>query len=165
MGNSKEVELITKYFLKPEEATELKEELVNVSVGLIVEGRSKGEIMEFILDQSVLIKNKPDALNLIQQAIGRLEEMTKQDAASVVASHTEAYEMIFAWFKSIRNTSGANKALKAKERLAGIFKENKLTVNQKINTVIEREVVYDYSRLTASELKDFNFLTDKGTMK
>lgn len=139
-----------------------KQELVTKIIGWIADDRlNKAKVKELIISNCPVQLSDDDATQLIRYAILRMEEIGKQEAAVVVANHMEIYEQIYDYFHSIGKIDGMNKAMRQKEKLAGIFKDKKLVINHKKNTVIERTVEYDMSRLTPDEEKLFKELINE----
>lgn len=137
--------------------------LVDQIIKWICEGKSKGYIIQ------KLTKGKPEkdqesieyAIKLIKEAISQLNEICNLPASETSKFHIEHYEKIYDYFKNIRHTQGANKALKAKERLKRIFQMPKMTINQNIQTTISNSLKYDISKLSEKQRTRMQFLLNK----
>ncbi len=145
----------------PSLSSEQKQNLLNDVVGWIVSGKAKGEVQSLIKANSPIKLNKQDVDELIEKAKSVIEEITKEGPGEVIKKHVAIYEHIYAYFESINHVQGMNKALKAKERLVGVSKGNRVTINQ--TTIIEKVVSYDTSRLNETEKKRLEYLINKAT--
>lgn len=134
-----------------------KEDLINSVITCITHGKSKGAIIDRLVSENK-IESIEIAHNLIQQALDRLNEMCNVAPQETIKAHIQFYELIFDYFKKINHTQGANRALRAKERLKGIFQNPKMTINQNIKTTINVEPKYDTSRLAEGQLTRLEFL-------
>ena len=119
--------------------TEQQEQLIDDIQEWIISGVSRGDVRKKLMDDQKI--NQQDADLLIEESMTRIAENVLQDPKVVIADHIKKYEEIFAYFKKVGYVQGMNKALKAKEKLLGILKnQNKLVVNNSKNIVVEKKV-------------------------
>lgn len=140
----------------------IKNNVVDQILKWIVDGKSKGYIIQ------KLIKDKPDdqesykyAINLIDDSIRKLNEICNVPPIETIKVHVGHYERIYDYFKSIDHTVGANRALKAKEKLKGLFQSPKMTINQNTRTIISNDVKYDTTKLSTEQFIRLEFLLKK----
>jgi hypothetical protein len=139
-----------------------KEELITTIIEWILNGVPKWKVKENILLHAPVELNDNDATELIRFAIARMEEISKQDAQVVINTHIELYEEIYKYFIKVGFVQGANKALKAKEKLSGLIKDKKeWVINQKKKTIVNKVVEYDTSRLNPEQKKLLEELYNK----
>lgn len=139
-----------------------KEDLTTKTIEWILEGRSRAEVKEFIYTMSPVKLETQHADRIINYALLRISEITKQEVPTVLAIHVEWYEQIYKYFESIDNASGMNKALRGKEKLLIKTKTSSLTINAKKTTIIERKVEYDMDKLNQQEKNRMTELINKG---
>lgn len=140
----------------------LEKRLINQIIKWITEGMNKGEIIEKITMRLKADKNAEKlSHHLIAKAIFQLTEFSNSDPSETIKAHLEIYESIYDYFKSIKNIQGANKALRAKEKLKGIIQNQRVVINQNTVTEISVNPQYDISRLTDEEQKRMNYLLNK----
>jgi hypothetical protein len=129
-----------------------KEELTTKIINWILDRADKSQIRDNIILHAPVSLTNDDATELIRYAIARMEEISKQDAEIDFAVHSRKYDEIANYFRSIGHAQGEIKAMKAKEKLAGIFKgKNSVTANVKKKTVITKVVEYDTSKLNPAQ--------------
>lgn len=126
----------------------------------MAEGHSKGEIKKLIKSYLPALSER-NITNILDKAILKIEELSKQDIPVIVSLHLANYERIYEYFKSINHAQGMNKALRAKEKLLGLLKEKKLVINQNKTTIIEKTVEYDVSKLSPEKQKRLEYLLNK----
>lgn len=150
----------------PKEMNELEEKIeksvINQIIKWITEGKSKGDIMQKLTKHDAEDqKSFNNAQKLINKAIMQLNDLCSTNPQETIKAHLETYEKIFDYFRNINHTQGANRALKAKEKLKGILQNQKMIINQTIETKIETEVKYDTSVLNKAELERLHYLLNK----
>lgn len=140
----------------------IKKNIVDQIIKWITDGKSKGYIIqELTKEQPNDQESNKYAINLIDEAIRKLNEICNVPPAETIKVHVEHYERIYDYFKSIGHRVGANRALKAKEKLKGIFQSPKMTINQNIRTIVSNDVKYDTTKLSTEQLIRFEFLLKK----
>lgn len=98
-------------------------------------------------------------ITLCQQ---QLREAASVDTGLLVDLHIQFYEEAWQYFHEHDNQFGKNAALKAKERLLGLHKENNtVEINNRTNIEIETEEKYDLTKLTAQEQQILQSLIEK----
>lgn len=140
----------------------LHKSIINQTIKWITEGVTKGEIIQRIKKRLKEDKNAEKlAQDLIAKAINQLNEFSNSDPNETIKAHLEIYETIYDYFKSIKNIQGANKALRAKEKLKGIIQNQRVVINQNIETEISVYPKYDISKLNEEEQNRMNYLLNK----
>lgn len=140
----------------------LEKSVINQIIKWITEGVTKGEIIQRIKKSLKEDKNAEKlAHNLIEKAINQLSEFSNSDPSETIKAHLEMYERIHNYFNSIKHIQGANKALRAKEKLKGVIQNQRVVINQNTVTEISVNPEYDISKLTDEEQKRMNYLLNK----
>lgn len=143
-----------------------KEELITKIIEWVLGGVAEKQLKNNVITEAPATINDNDATELIRFALARLSEITKQEAQVVVSNHVEKYEQIYTYFEGIHHAQGMAKAMKAKEKLIGLFKgKNNLVINSKKKTVINRIVEYDLNKLNPEERKKITELANKANKK
>lgn len=136
-----------------------KEQLINRIAKMIVDGKSKSELIKLINRQYSIAETELN--ELINSAFNKIDNVSIQSPSIIIHSHIEIYEKIHSYFVEIGYTSGAKKAMKAKEKLLGVLKKDKLVINENSTTIINTEIEYDTSKLSPDEKKRMEFLLNK----
>lgn len=139
-----------------------EQEAINKIIQWRIDGIGSKEIEEKILKEYKELNLGQSNIDKIKRkSLDALEEISKEDAEIVVSIHVGWYEEIFKYFNKINYSAGIRKAMRGKEKLLGLLKEPKLTINQKINKTITREVDYDLSKLPEDKKVRLNQLLNK----
>jgi hypothetical protein len=141
-----------------------KSDLANRIIDWRLEGKPRSEMLKLIDIYSPVKLSESGAKGLIDHSTRLLEECVQVDAKEIVPVHLLQYEHIFSYYQSIGNVSGMNAAMKAKERLVGLFKKDrKVVINKKTNVVINRDVKYDISHFSIDQQNSFKILLAKAS--
>lgn len=136
--------------------------LISKVADLLLSGYSKTEIRTLLKFNAPLnILSNVDFDALIEDGKKYLEETVSTDSKQIVTIHIGLYEEIYKYYKSIGHTEGANKAMRAKERLMGMIGKNKVVINKKTDITIHRKIEYDLTRLTPAQKKRYQELYNK----
>lgn len=91
-----------------------------------------------------------------------LASITQQDAEYIIPMHLTMYEEIYQYFNDINFVPGKMKAMRFKEKLMGLHKEDRtVEINNKETTIIEKEVIYETKKLTQQEQSRLTQLLEK----
>lgn len=147
------------------ESAEQYRTVVAETMNLILKGNSLQYITNFLNDKYNLpIKYILD--NFLLRVKKDISILVAKEAATIIPMHLELYEELYKYLDENGHSAGKMKALKYKEKLMGLHRENNvLEINKKKTTIIQKEVSYDVSRLTSDEVKRFNYLLEKAQKK
>lgn len=120
-------------------------------VNLIISGIGRVTIIELLKEQYPERNfSTAECDRLIQTSKQAIQQRVSVDQKQIAVINISRYEKIFNYFDSIGNVKGALKALKSKDRLAGLGYENKITLNQ--NSIpVRNPVEYNEFLLTEAE--------------
>jgi len=142
-----------------------KQELVSKVMQWMIEGNSFTKITELIHEEAPVPLHPYFCKNLLAAARQQLEEESGQSASAVIGVHVSLYEEIFNYFDSVDCAPGVNMAMKQKEKLLQLHKEeNTLVINNKRKTtIIRKEPEYNKTKLTEEENMRMEYLLKKAS--
>lgn len=119
--------------------------------GYIIQGLSRTEIIEKI--QTAYPKlSSHNADNIYSNAKEAIVNRTATEAEKVVDLHVRWYEMIWRGFDELDMVPGKIAALKQKEKILGLLKEeNVVRINNEFNIHMKVKPSYDMNKLTSEE--------------
>lgn len=141
-----------------------KEELITKVIRWMCEHKNRSEIIIDVQTVSPVKINYNDALKVVQAAEAQLAQFADQDAEIVIRTHLELYNQILAYFQFTGNPSGINKAMKQREKLMGLHKAQKITINRTKNIVIHKAPEYDMGKLQPHQLERLKELQAKAAI-
>lgn len=125
---------------------------VHFAIEQILNGVSHSELVQLICAKDSV--SEPVAAKIIITARKIISEDTLVEIEHIIDQHTEYYEQIFKYFDEVNFVPGKLKALKQKEKLLALHKEeNVIEINNEVNVDIEQESQYDVNKLTGEEKK------------
>ncbi|OYU53821.1 MAG: hypothetical protein CFE25_17150 [Chitinophagaceae bacterium BSSC1] len=140
-----------------------EEKIINQILEWLTSDNSRSEIIGKLKSDPKLKQTDSKCEELISHAFEKLREITTQSPTEVVKSHIDLYETIHSYFKEIGHAAGVNKALKAKEKLTGLLKGNKVFITQTSTTTIEEDFSYNTDNLTKPEKERLEYLLKKAS--
>lgn len=127
-----------------------KVELINEVVDWILKGSSYSDIVEKLESEYSLVQYA--AVDMYSNAKKKIVEDTAMEIDQIIHTHTSMYEHIYQYFDEVDFHPGRLKAMKAKEALLGLHKEeNIVEINNTLNVETEQESEYDLNKLTIEE--------------
>jgi len=142
-------------------SAEQRRRVVSEVLEKILVGESYRDIEKYLSDKYDL----PDTYSfngLFFSAKNQAAKITAQQADLIIPSHIMIYEQIYKYFEGVGYTAGKMKALKLKEKLLGLHKvDHTIEINNKRTTIIERDAVYDISKLEKNEQSRLDYLLGK----
>lgn len=95
----------------------------------------------------------------VKDEAGRI---VSQQAEHIIPTHLDIYEEVFRYFDGVDFIPGKLKAMRFKEKLMGLHKEDRtVEINNKQTTIIEKQVSYDTNKLNQKEQSRLNELLKK----
>lgn len=135
-----------------------KLQLVNLEYDVceyIIEGFSRTEIINKVLAAYPNLKEH-NVVAIYEKAKLSIVDRVSTDIEKVVDLHIKWYEQIWRYFEWIDNVAGKRNALKQKEKILGLLKEdNIININNEINLNLTKSVKYDLNKLTPEERERF----------
>jgi len=127
-----------------------KIDLENDIIELLLKGLSHSDIVLKLMSEFSFTAEAIDSA--YATARKRLHESTLSELDQIIHTHTALYEKIYQYFDELDYLPGKLKAMKQKEALLGLHKEeNIVEVNNTLNVEIEKEPDYDIEKLTIEE--------------
>jgi hypothetical protein len=148
----------------PHEAQQIEQFVIE---GLI-KGYASDELLELLKREYGKVKNTSDEyFNLsIKRGYAAIKEVVLTDLDKIIPQHIELYEKIYQEFGDLYYVPGKLKALRQKEAIVGLHKEqNFVEVHNEINVEIEQEPEYDIHKLTIEEQGRLEQLMTKALSK
>lgn len=139
-----------------------KHELAQRVIEHILAGDSRSKLIPIVKQYTPVQLSETGVTNVIEYAQQWLQENVQLEANIIVDIHTIWYEKIYQYFKSIGHVRGMNKAMKGKEKLAGMHREV-IKVDKKTTINVLPAAEYDLTSLTPEEQIRFEFLLNKAS--
>lgn len=125
--------------------------LLETVIEYVIQGLSRTEIL-LLLERNNENLSKDIAEKLHAKALAAVREKSSTNAEDIVTQHVKWYEELYRKFDSMGYTPGKNAALRQKEKILGLLKEeNIIKVENEINIDIKNEPQYDIKKLTKEE--------------
>jgi len=142
-------------------SAEQRRRIISEVLEKMLAGEAFRDIEDYLLDKYDLPKEY-SRHNLLNSAKNEAAKITAQQADLIIPSHIMIYEELYKYFSDMGHTPGKMKALKLKEKLLGLHKvDNTIEINNKRTTIIERDVVYEISKLDVREQSRLDYLLSK----
>lgn len=142
-------------------SAEQRRRIISEVLEKMLAGEAYRDIENYLLEKYDLPKEY-SRTTLFFSAKNQAAKITAQQADLIIPSHIMIYEQIYKYFESVNYTPGKMKALKLKEKLLGLHKvDNTIEINNKRTTIIERDAVYDVSKLEPKEQNRLDYLLNK----
>lgn len=132
-----------------------EEDIIRVCIEGLIKGYSKDELVDEVhKDYKYTYIPEEEIETLIRRAVNAIKETTLVDLDKIIPIHIERYEWVYKEFDKLRFVAGKIKAMKGKEKLVGMHRENtQVEIHNEVNIEIEGESLYDTSKLNADERK------------
>lgn len=142
-------------------SAEQRRRIISEVLEKMLAGEAYRDIEDYLLEKYDLPKEY-SRHTLFFSAKNQAAKITAQQADLIIPSHIMIYEQIYKYFESVGYTPGKMKAMKLKEKLLGLHKvDHTIEVNNKRTTIIERDAVYDVSKLESKEQDRLDYLLNK----
>lgn len=129
-----------------------KNDVIIEICGLIIDGYSRSEILK----RMMTTVSEKIAIECYTKAMAAIEAKSQLEAENVIDVHVGWYEAIYRKFDYINFVSGKNAALRQKEKILGLLKDDNKTIqitNEANITLRKDEPGYDVNKLTVDEVK------------
>lgn len=119
----------------------------------IVSGLSRTEIVEKVLEAYPKL-TEINAVAVYEKSKEAIIEKVGVSLEGVINQHVNWYEVIWKKFNDIDCIAGKNAALRQKEKILGLLKEeNIIKIDNEVNINVKKRVQYDFTKLDKDEQK------------
>ena len=119
----------------------------------IVAGMSRSQIISKVVQLNPKL-DEGYVSHKYEECKKQIQERTSLSAEEVINLHVIWYEDLFKKMDALDSISGKNAALRQKEKILGLLKEeNILKVENEVNITLNKVVEYDINKLTPEEQK------------
>lgn len=130
-----------------------KEKMEQFAVEKFIQGFSHSELSQLIREEFGKVTDV-QVTAALSAATKNIRKNTLLDLDKIIPQHVELYEQIYKELDELYCMQGKLKALRQKEKLLGLLKENStIDIYNEVNIEIEQETPYDLGKLDSRETK------------
>lgn len=105
----------------------------------LIKGYSTDDLVQKVIEQ-YHVQDVDEIRTLIRKGLNRIKDETLVDIDRIIPQHVELYEWLYQQYDGLRSVTGKVKAMRAKEKLIGLHKENNyVDIYNEMNIEIEME--------------------------